>query len=392
MTWVASLLKKQSETHTLPASSALVLRDQPNQTLSTSERLSTYLSRIGEESRGESRGLEPLQRSRSGLGYLRAAESRVSAVSPSTPCDLSESAVNDVHVASDVTNAPWRSSSFDAAAAPLPAGERATVDVRENARRGYRLPGDALRDSEPAAWLLPFEAQGCLPFGAPVSNVVLDPELTKTRQWIGMSAPRNLAENTFVYNRVAAFLPDHCRVGSNMAGPVDPEADIWTKLSERHEVPSSTCLARAFKDVRELMTTPRTPYDGGMFHVALKIPPRYPHCPPRVSFVTTDAERTGGDELPYPSRNATAIQHETIRVAVCGTVEEILRNRSPLPSNLRKIAFDTFSRLSPSYAYTLLNRRHLDGRPMAMPLGDAVSVYDDASLLKRLGNILTPEQ
>ncbi|KAH7944202.1 hypothetical protein HPB52_017081 [Rhipicephalus sanguineus] len=39
--------------------------------------------------------------------------------------------MSDVHGASDVANAPWRSSSLDPAAAPGAAGERATVDDPE---------------------------------------------------------------------------------------------------------------------------------------------------------------------------------------------------------------------------------------------------------------------
>ncbi|KAH7957398.1 hypothetical protein HPB52_018548 [Rhipicephalus sanguineus] len=85
---------------------------------------------------------------------------------------------------------------------------------------------------------------------------------------------------------------------------------IWSPISRPHEEPTSTCLARAARDINELMHGPKipgihahvdegnmtqiealligppnTPFEGGFFHVALKLPPEYPAIPPRVRFL-----------------------------------------------------------------------------------------------------------
>ncbi|KAH9368110.1 hypothetical protein HPB48_013748 [Haemaphysalis longicornis] len=113
-----------------------------------------------------------------------------------------------------------------------------------------------------------------------------------------------------------------------------------------------------------------TPYEGGFFHFFIKCPTDYPIAPPRVRLMTTDRGRVRFNPNLYacgkvclsilgtwsgPSWSAAQglgsvlvsiqnpgdaarynaiIQHETVRVAVCDTVESCLLENCILPPAL----------------------------------------------------------
>ncbi|KAL1421064.1 hypothetical protein MTO96_023492 [Rhipicephalus appendiculatus] len=140
---------------------------------------------------------------------------------------------------------------------------------------------------------------------------------------------------------------------------------------------------------------PGTPYEGGFFQFFMKFPPDYPIRPPRVRMVTTDAGRVSFNpnlyangkvclgilgtwegpewspaqdiesvlvsiqslmnEKPcnnepalWPARSSfvkhynDVVQHETIRVAVCGQVEAALKDSDECPSAFREPILRTF--------------------------------------------------
>nr|XP_050025435.1 ubiquitin-conjugating enzyme E2 Z-like [Dermacentor andersoni] len=159
-------------------------------------------------------------------------------------------------------------------------------------------------------------------------------------------------------------------------------AHSWDPLAIKDEEPTPQCLQRVQRDLLELHTDPPpgvfvapeendlsmlhavivgswgTPLQGGLFHLLIKCPRDYPMVPPRVRFMTVEprvsfnAHIHGewvclsilGTTVGPPWSPALSIasllvsiqsmmtdgakesmRHNTIRVAVCGTLEACLR-------------------------------------------------------------------
>ncbi|KAL1483939.1 hypothetical protein MTO96_032866 [Rhipicephalus appendiculatus] len=246
-----------------------------------------------------------------------------------------------------------------------------------------------------------------------------------------------------------------------MQGPGrEAYAYIWNPIAPRHEELSKSCLARARHDIQELKQGPRiqgvhfhveeeditriqalvmgprdTPYEGGFFHFAIKLPPDYPYSPPRVRFLTTDANRVrfhpqldssgavllrllgkvdgqcswtpsrhsvrtvlatvrslmttrplkvGGDELPYELWNSDAIHHETLRVAFCDLVAAELDGKTIFPDYFRRIIESKLTATSGWYGKILYEKTPLDGTNMLLPLCGHVTVFQHGALFERL--------
>lgn len=191
-----------------------------------------------------------------------------------------------------------------------------------------------------------------------------------------------------------------------------------------------------------------TPYEGGLFHFILKCPADYPLSPPRVRFLTTDGgrvafnphffadgriclsilnyaahswegsvrwsavqglssllvsiqslfnqyhARTGTkleqEEATQERRNKDAVlQHETIRVAVCGVIEDCLNSASLLPPALRDVALTTFLDFYETYENFAKSLLHLSGSSMAPTslAGGTVGVFHFDRLLTQLQSL-----
>ncbi|KAH9368111.1 hypothetical protein HPB48_013749 [Haemaphysalis longicornis] len=163
-----------------------------------------------------------------------------------------------------------------------------------------------------------------------------------------------------------------------------------------------------------------TPYEGGFFHFFIKCPTDYPIAPPRVRLLTTDSgrvrfnpnlyacgkvclsilgtwsgpewsaaqglgsvlvsiqslmndkpyhnepgfrkERRPGDAARYNS----IIQHETVRVAVCDTVESCFLDDCILPPALMEKVLENFSDYYDCYQNNMRSQRQLHGTAMAL--------------------------
>ncbi|XP_077564974.1 ubiquitin-conjugating enzyme E2 Z-like [Haemaphysalis longicornis] len=178
-----------------------------------------------------------------------------------------------------------------------------------------------------------------------------------------------------------------------------------------------------------------TPYEGGFFHFVLKCPTDYPIAPPRVRLMTTDGGRVcfhphlyaNGkiclsilgtwmgpawsaaqsiatvlmsiqslmSETPYanrpgylnqgnssPSKRYVFVQHETIRVAVCGTVESCLMEACPLPPTLREAVLRLFLDYYDTYENVV--RSNLESKGFSMWDFFSGCKFDYDGLLKNL--------
>ncbi|KAK8776995.1 hypothetical protein V5799_029668 [Amblyomma americanum] len=181
-----------------------------------------------------------------------------------------------------------------------------------------------------------------------------------------------------------------------------------------------------------------TPYEGGFFHFLLQCPPDYPIQPPRVRFMTTDSGRVRFNpnlyengkvclsilgtwegpawspaqcigsvlisiqslmtENPYynepgfeterrpgdAKRYNTIIQHETIRVAVCDTVENCLSDYPFCPPSLRDVILGSFPSNCEKYEEVVKSHLAMSGVCMSDPFGSRRGVYQYDTLLSRL--------
>ncbi|KAK8788226.1 hypothetical protein V5799_021998 [Amblyomma americanum] len=188
-----------------------------------------------------------------------------------------------------------------------------------------------------------------------------------------------------------------------------------------------------------------TPYEGGFFHFLLKCPPDYPMSPPRVRLMTTDggqvtfnphlysngkvclsilgtfegpswspaqsigsvlisiqsimSENPFEDDLAPVSAHGrnpgiscglnTTVFHETIRVAVCDTVEACISNSTDLPRDLVEAVMKSFAENHIIYEDLVKAQQHMSGRTMAgggsiVPVG---STYGFGLLLARLRSL-----
>lgn len=185
---------------------------------------------------------------------------------------------------------------------------------------------------------------------------------------------------------------------------------------------------------------PDTPYEGGFFQFFLKFPPDYPIRPPRVRIVTTDAGRVRFNpnlyangkvclsilgtwdgpawspaqgiesvlvsiqslmnEEPYKNepglqqerssvvkRYSDVVQHETIRVAVCGQVEAALKESAECPSAFREQILKTFVDAYDKYEDTVKTRLGCTGPMSKYPVRGSRK-YQYKQLLSRLRGLL----
>lgn len=180
------------------------------------------------------------------------------------------------------------------------------------------------------------------------------------------------------------------------------------------------------------MGAANTPYEGGFFHFSLQCSSEYPLKPPQARFMTTDAGRmwfnahlyrdgsiclstlnTFGQtwtpamslsslllsiqsllcELPkFADKESSkqfeeVIRHETIRVAVCDTVEACFGEKPPFPPALRDKVLEKFMELYPTYESEVQAKLHLSGTQIAENmLGNKVTCQYEA-LLARLQDL-----
>ncbi|KAL1487092.1 hypothetical protein MTO96_031118 [Rhipicephalus appendiculatus] len=247
-----------------------------------------------------------------------------------------------------------------------------------------------------------------------------------------------------------------------------PAPNFWDPISYAHEEPTPSCLHRVEQDIKEIenyrvpgifisaeeanitkihaliLGPPGTPYEGGFFHFLMKCPPDYPHSPPRVRLMTTDAGRvrfgpslyengkvclgllgtssygtawspsqclgnvlytiksmmttenpvtlgsgfgvlpTQGTWLNDSIRYNVVLQHETIRVAVCDAVEGCLRRTSACPRALRDEILRHFPQFFDEYTRTVRNHLHLTGSYMNDSTEGGVPTYQFETLLEHL--------
>ncbi|BES95643.1 Ubiquitin-conjugating enzyme E2Z [Nesidiocoris tenuis] len=179
-----------------------------------------------------------------------------------------------------------------------------------------------------------------------------------------------------------------------------------------------------------------TPYEGGFFYFIVRCPPNYPIEPPHVKFMTTcggtvrfnpnlykcgkvcisilgtwsgpawtpaltlssvlisiqslltenpyhnepgfEREKANGDSQRYNE----IIQHETIRVAVIGMIENDCGLCIPEP--LMDAMRQSFTQFYDYYESTLLSKVHFSGCAMQDPFGEERGVFNYQGLLDRL--------
>nr|CAD7433214.1 unnamed protein product [Timema monikensis] len=184
-----------------------------------------------------------------------------------------------------------------------------------------------------------------------------------------------------------------------------------------------------------------TPYEGGFFYLLIRCPPDYPIRPPRVKLMTTgggtvrfnpnlykcgkiclsilgtwtgpswspaqslssvlisiqsllnekpyhnepgfERERCPGDIARYND----IIQHETIRVAVCGMLDN--DTHLNIPEALQEVMEKTFLEFYDYYEATANKKLHLHGQHMLDPFGDERGVFQYKTVLARLQMLRT---
>lgn len=181
-----------------------------------------------------------------------------------------------------------------------------------------------------------------------------------------------------------------------------------------------------------VMGASNTPHEGGFFHFYVQCTSEYPMKPPTVRFMTTDAGRVKFNEHIYldgsiclstintngstwsPAQSVSSllisiqsllsevpvftdkeaadsfesiIQHETIRVAVCDTVEACLRENS-FAQTLKDAVFKKFSELYDKYEGVVKSRLHLTGTVMNDPMRINTGTYQFEKLLTRLRDLI----
>ncbi|KAH7970722.1 hypothetical protein HPB49_014625 [Dermacentor silvarum] len=184
-----------------------------------------------------------------------------------------------------------------------------------------------------------------------------------------------------------------------------------------------------------------TPYEGGFFRFFIRCPAAYPIEPPSVRFLTTDGGRVQmhpnlhkngdvslsvidnslvpawspaqsltsllisirslftGDPL-YDAAHAVRgqldysaecyrefVRHESIRIAVCDTVESYLQDHPPLPRAFRGTVLKTFAKFYSKYEKALMEQKRLNGAEMFDLIGGTKGTFQPDSLLARLRDI-----
>nr|XP_050024081.1 ubiquitin-conjugating enzyme E2 Z-like [Dermacentor andersoni]XP_050025083.1 ubiquitin-conjugating enzyme E2 Z-like [Dermacentor andersoni] len=180
------------------------------------------------------------------------------------------------------------------------------------------------------------------------------------------------------------------------------------------------------------MGAANTPYEGGFFHFYLECTSEYPLKPPKALFMTTDAGRLKFNEHLYrdgsiclstlntfgqtwsPALSLSSlllsiqsllcelpkfadeerskqfeavIRHETMRVAVCDTVEACFAEKPPFPPALKEKIVEKFAELYTTYESEVQAKLHLSGTQMEDNwLGNKVTCQYEA-LLARLRDL-----
>ncbi|KAF5282991.1 hypothetical protein FQA39_LY04862 [Lamprigera yunnana] len=222
-----------------------------------------------------------------------------------------------------------------------------------------------------------------------------------------------------------------------------PSVD-WDPLEDSEKgTLTSTASARIKRDLMSLFTDPPpglfvvgdehnlkivhaiifgvmdTPYEGGFFYFILKCPNDYPINPPKVKLMTTDAgnirtwegpswspaqhlssvllsiqsllnenpyfnepgllkEQVPGDSKRYND----FIRHETIRVSVCGMIENECRLN--IPEQLKDIMEKTFIEFYDQYVEIIKKNLHLDGTKFIDPFKKGTYGCQYKSLLVKM--------
>ncbi|KAH6941989.1 hypothetical protein HPB50_026991 [Hyalomma asiaticum] len=200
--------------------------------------------------------------------------------------------------------------------------------------------------------------------------------------------------------------------------------------------PPGIFIAPEENDVKNInaivMGAPGTPHEGGFFHFYVQCTQRYPLEPPNVRCTTNDSGRVQFNEHIYKSgsiclstlntfgsswspaqslssllvsiqsllsevwkftnkdagdRFESIIQHETIRVAVCDTVEACLQENSPFAQTLRDTVLKKFLELYEKYEGVVNSKMHLTGTAMDDPMRMNSGVYQFETLLTRLRDL-----
>ncbi|KAL1466427.1 hypothetical protein MTO96_026725 [Rhipicephalus appendiculatus] len=197
--------------------------------------------------------------------------------------------------------------------------------------------------------------------------------------------------------------------------------------------PPGIFIAPEENDIRNInaivMGAKGTPLEGGFFHFYVQCTDLYPLEPPKVRPMTTDAGRVQFNEHIYKSvsiclstlnkfrstwtpaqslsslllsiqwllcdvqkhkdkavsdRFESILQHETIRVAVCDTVEACLQDNSPFTQTLKDVVLEKFTELYDMYEAAVMSMLHLTGTQMNDPAGFNSGMYQFENLLTRL--------
>ncbi|KAH6930544.1 hypothetical protein HPB50_014671 [Hyalomma asiaticum] len=178
-----------------------------------------------------------------------------------------------------------------------------------------------------------------------------------------------------------------------------------------------------------------TPYEGGFFHFFIECGADYPMQPPSVRLLTTDAGRVQFSQHIYcngnifldpywtptqsigsllasilsllqadaysqghlpaetyqqaMSRHISYVQHETLRVAVCDTVEACLQGNSRYPPDMaERVIPHTFLGYYNRYREIIEANLHLSGREMRTFAGSHKGIFQYNVLLVRLDDLL----
>ncbi|KAH7960820.1 hypothetical protein HPB49_023592 [Dermacentor silvarum] len=169
-----------------------------------------------------------------------------------------------------------------------------------------------------------------------------------------------------------------------------------------NEKPSQQCLERVKRDLADFHADPPpgvfmapdekdittihavvvgaagTSYEGGFFHLLIKCTKEYPMSPPNVRFMTTDGGRVQFNPHIWPNGHiclsllgtmvgqpwtpahslssvavsiqsmlddsvGNAMRYETLRVAVCNTIESCIADDCPFPPSLRDQLLASFT-------------------------------------------------
>lgn len=179
-----------------------------------------------------------------------------------------------------------------------------------------------------------------------------------------------------------------------------------------------------------------TPYEGGFFYFLIRCPPDYPIRPPRVKLMTTgggtvrfnpnlykngkiclsilgtwtgpcwspaqslasvlisiqsllnekpyhnepgfERERCSGDSARYND----IIHHETLRVAVCGMLEN--DTHLNIPETLQEVMEKTFLEFHDYYEASIRKKMHLNGHYMQDPFGEERGIFQYEAVLIRI--------